>query len=228
MGRMDGRRDIDLHGVFDLLMGELGPTHWWPADTRFEVVVGAILIQNVSWINAQRALDALKGTGELTPERLAAMPDDELEFIIRPVGFYRAKARYLKEVCAWLLALPHGGADWPQRVADLDDDELRRGLLSVRGIGGETADDILLYVFDRPVFVADTYARRLFETLGVDDLPKSYEGFRRRVMPHIASGAWNLADLKELHGLIDEFGKTCRTAEDWRHSVIAGYRLVWR
>lgn len=224
---MDGRRDIDLHGLFDLLMDELGPTHWWPADTRFEVVVGAILIQNVSWINAQRALDTLKNTGELTPERLVAIPNDALESMIRPAGFYRAKARYLKEACDWLLALPHRGEDWPQRVSDLDDESLRRGLLSVHGIGGETADDILLYVFDRPTFIADRYSRRLFETLGVDDLPKSYEGFRRRVMPHIVSGTWSLADLKEFHGLIDEFGKTCRTAEDWRRSVVAGYRLTW-
>lgn len=224
---MGERRDVDLHGVFDLLMGELGPTHWWPADTRFEVVVGAILIQNVSWINAQRALDALKNTGELIPERLVAMPNDKLESIIRPAGFYRAKACYLKEVSGWMLNLPQEGADWPERVIGLDDEVLRRELLSIRGIGSETADDLLLYVFDRPTFVADKYARRLFETLGVDDLPKSYEGFRRRVMPHIASDMWSLADLKEFHGLIDEFGKTCRTEEDWRCSVAAGYRLMW-
>lgn len=222
---MEKTRILDVRGLFDLLLDAMGPTHWWPAETRFEIALGAVLVQNASWTNAEAALDALRAADLLRPAAIVDLPDAELEAMVRPAGFYRAKSRYLKALCAWLTTLPGEGPDFPQRVAGRSDDDLRRDLLAVPGIGGETADDILLYVFDRPAFVADTYARRLFEALGVADLPKSYEGFRRRVMPHILTDEWSIADLKEFHGLIDEHGKTCRTPDDWRRSVVAGCRL---
>lgn len=224
---------LSVRGLYELLLGEMGPTDWWPAESRFEVAVGAILTQNTAWGNVEMALGRLKDAGSLDPWAIVLMPGEELWELIRSTGYYRLKAQYLKAFCAWFSDLcPEGKLPdddaVPGLVGDRDDATLRAELLAIRGVGGETADDILLYVFDRPAFIADRYARRMAETMGVTDLPKSYEGFRRRVMPAIEAapeGRWTIADLKEFHGLIDELGKTCRAVDDWRNTVVAGYRL---
>ena len=214
---MDERCLIDVRGLYELLLDHMGPTHWWPADTRFEIAVGAILTQNTAWGNVETAL----------ARSIADLPDETLWDLIRSTGYYRQKAVYLRAFCQWFLDLGEWSHDddIPALVREVDDETLRRELLSIRGVGGETADDLLLYVFDRPAFIADRYARRMFETLGVDDLPKSYEGFRRRVMPQIDMDSWTIPEFQEFHGLIDELGKTCRTPEDWNHSIVAGYRM---
>lgn len=218
---------ITLHGVYELLLAWMGHTLWWPADTRFEIAVGAILVQNTAWQSAQKAIDNLRDADALSPGAIIALSDERLQELIRPAGFHRSKSGYLKAFCTWFAELgPGADGEVPTLVADRDDARLRGELLAIRGVGGETADDLMLYVFDRPAFIADRYARRVCETLGVTDLPKSYEGFRRRVMPGIEAGGWSLDELKEFHGLIDEFAKTCRTAEDWRTSILAGHRLI--
>lgn len=224
---MDERCLIDVRGLYELLLDHMGPTHWWPADTRFEIAIGAILTQNTAWGNVETALDRMKAADVLNAHSIADLPDETLWDLIRSTGYYRQKAVYLRAFCQWFLNLGEWSHDddIPALVREVDDETLRRELLSIRGVGGETADDLLLYVFDRPAFIADRYARRMFETLGVDDLPKSYEGFRRRVMPQIDADAWSIPEFQEFHGLIDELGKTCRTPEDWNHSIVAGYRM---
>ena len=226
---MDERCLIDVRGLYELLLDHMGPTHWWPADTRFEIAIGAILTQNTAWGNVETALDRMKAADVLNARSIADLPDETLWDLIRSTGYYRQKAVYLRAFCQWFLDLGEWSHDddIPALVREVDDETLRRELLSIRGVGGETADDLLLYVFDRPAFIADRYARRMFETLGVDDLPKSYEGFRRRVMPQIDADAdaWSIPEFQEFHGLIDELGKTCRTPEDWNHSIVAGYRM---
>ena len=220
---MDERCLIDVRGLYELLLDHMGPTHWWPADTRFEIAIGAILTQNTAWGNVETALDRMKAADVLNARSIADLPDETLWDLIRSTGYYRQKAVYLRAFCQWFLDLGEWSHDddIPALVREVDDETLRRELLSIRGVGGETADDLLLYVFDRPAFIAD----RMFETLGVDDLPKSYEGFRRRVMPQIDADAWSIPEFQEFHGLIDELGKTCRTPEDWNHSIVAGYRM---
>lgn len=234
---------VDVRGWYELLLDALGPTDWWPADSRFEVAVGAILTQNTAWGNVETAIELLSGADALDPWSIRDMPDERLWELIRPSGYYRLKAQYLKAFCAWFAELcerNHVGQSGttpppdemiPALVTDRDDHALRQELLAIRGIGGETADDILLYVFDRPAFIADRYARRMIETMGVIDLPKTYEGLRRLVMPAIENapdGIWSIADLKEFHGLIDELGKTCRSEEDWRQTIVATHRLTLR
>ncbi len=224
---MTERTTISLHGVYEMLLAWMGHTLWWPADTRFEIAVGAILVQNTTWQSAQKAIDRLRDVSALSAQAILDMPVETLQELIRPSGFYRMKASYLRSFCEWFHNLGQCDNDdaVPTLVDGQTDTQVRDELLDIRGIGGETADDILLYVFDRPTFIADRYARRLCETLGVTDLPKSYEGFRRRIMPSISSGTWTLDELKEFHGLIDEFAKTCRTDDDWNNSVAGQHWL---
>lgn len=221
---------VTVRGLYETLLDFLGPTHWWPADCRFEIAVGAILTQNTAWNNVERALGRLKTSNALHPHAIVDLPADKLAELIRSAGYCRTKAGYLQSFCTWLLQVCEDqdclDDDRLRRcVDDRTDDELRAELLSIRGIGGETSDDLMLYVFDRPAFIADRYARRMFETLGVHDLKSSYEGFRARVQPHVAS--WPVEDLKEFHGLIDEFGKTCRSETDWQESALSRYRLTF-
>ena len=195
---MDERCLIDVRGLYELLLDHMGPTHWWPADTRFEIAIGAILTQNTAWGNVETALDRMKAADVLNARSIADLPDETLWDLIRSTGYYRQKAVYLRAFCQWFLDLGEWSHDddIPALVREVDDETLRRELLSIRGVGGETADDLLLYVFDRPAFIADRYARRMFETLGVDDLPKSYEGFRRRVIPHIDMDSWTIPEFR--------------------------------
>ena len=227
---MNRRRVITVRGLYELLLERLGRTHWWPADTRFEIAVGAILTQNTAWGNVALALNRLKAAELLSPWAMLDMSDGTLGELIRSTGYWRAKTSYLKAFCAWFAGLLDSDVmpsddEIPGLVADSSDTELRAQLLALRGIGGETADDLLLYVFDRPAFIADRYARRLFETLGVPDLPKSYEGFRARVQQHVED--WSIAELKEFHGLIDELGKTMHNTDDWAASFVTGWQLTF-
>ena len=154
---MDGRAEA----LYQALLAAYGPCGWWPADSRFEIVAGAILVQRTAWRNAALALERLRAAELLQPARLAAVDTDALQTLVRPAGFYRAKSARLKNIADWLCS--HGG------FAALDqwsDASLRSALLALPGIGEETADVILVYAFERAVFVADAYARRLFSRLG--------------------------------------------------------------
>ena len=151
-----------LSDIFDLLAAHYGPLHWWPAETPFEVVVGAILTQNTNWRNVERAIAHLRAAGTLTPEPLLSLPRAELEKLIRPAGFFRQKAERLQLFTAHLFA--RFGDDLAAMLAG-DLDAVRRDLLALKGIGPETADSILLYAGGRPSFVVDAYTRRLFTRL---------------------------------------------------------------
>jgi endonuclease-3 related protein len=145
------------------------------------------------------------------------MDNTRLQALIRPSGFQQNKSRALQSLCEWY------GSRYeydPERAIGRSDDELRSELLQLFGIGGETADDILLYVFDRRVFIADTYARRLCAFLGFD-VAKGYEAFRSQMMPLIEADSLTLEELQEFHGLIDEFGKSHRSAEIMQSSFLA-------
>jgi len=153
-----------------------GPRHWWPADKPFEMMVGAVLVQNTRWHNATRAIAALKQANCLTPTKVAGSSLPTLAKLIRSSGTHRVKAKRLKALSRWLLE--RGGV---ARAGRLPTDELRRSLLAVHGVGPETADCILLYVFGRPMFVADAYARRFFSRYGFDPVPDGYEPLRQAV-----------------------------------------------
>jgi endonuclease-3 related protein len=160
-------------GVHDELYAHYGPQHWWPGESPFEVMVGAILTQNTAWTNVEKAIAALAAADCLDPEAIAALPHERLAAWLRPVGYFNVKARRLKAFCAW-----YRQAGALEALNALPTAELRRALLAVHGVGPETADDMLLYAFERPVFVIDAYTRRLFGRLGLVDESAGYEHLR--------------------------------------------------
>lgn len=165
--------DGSLRRVYDNLLAAHGPQGWWPADTPFEVMVGAILTQNTAWTNVEKALGHLTSRIPLTPEAVLGVPEPELAALLRPVGYFNVKAARLRAFCEALLAAGGEGA-----LAGEDTASLRHRLLAMHGVGPETADDMLLYAFARPVFVVDAYTRRLFGRLGLLDGTETYEAIR--------------------------------------------------
>lgn len=168
-----------LSDVYRLLLHQYGPQGWWPADTPFEVCVGAILTQNTNWRNVERAIVNLKVLDVLTPAAMGRVPLQLLAEAIRPAGYYNVKAVRLKEFVDWLDAHCSGDMDV---LSTREWESLRRELLEVKGIGPETADCILLYGGRFPTFVVDAYTRRLLQRLGVASGEERYEDIRRLFM----------------------------------------------
>jgi endonuclease-3 related protein len=154
-----------IRQVYDRLLAAYGPQGWWPGDdSAFTVVVGAILTQSAAWANVEKALANLETAGALSPRGLLALPEQELARLVRPSGYYNAKARKLRAFAEMLAADFAASLD---RLFSLPLDALRARLLATHGIGPETADDIILYAARRPVFVVDAYTRRVFSRLGL-------------------------------------------------------------
>ncbi len=161
-----------LQQVYDRLWETYGPQHWWPGDGPFEVVVGAVLVQNTSWKNVERAIQNLRQADLLEPRRLARTPLPELEELIRPAGYFRIKARRLRNLLN-LIVRQYGGS--LERMFSRPMDILREELLSVQGIGPETANSILLYAGNFPTFVVDTYTHRVLARHGWIDFDADYD-----------------------------------------------------
>lgn len=145
--------------IYERLFDFYGPQHWWPGETTLEIIVGAILTQNTSWSNVEKAITNLKKHDCLTCEKLHTLGAEELGLLIRSAGYYNIKARRLKNFFDWLYAEHAGDID---ALFDLAPSVLRQQLLSIKGIGPETADSICLYAFSKPVFVVDAYTARIF------------------------------------------------------------------
>lgn len=191
---------MDVH---DRLLEAFGPQDWWPGDTPFEVMVGAVLTQNTAWTNVERAIDRLRAAGCLDAQSILDCDETTLPDLIRPSGYFNIKADRLRHLCRWYLS--HGGYD---RLKDRNTDDLRRDLLAVKGVGPETCDDILLYAFHRPVFVVDAYTVRIFTRLGLIDDDPGYELLRNGIENALPS---DVRLFNEYHALIVQLGKnTCR------------------
>lgn len=186
-----------LHAFHDDLLAAYGRQRWWPTqdrdNPRFEILVGAMLTQHTAWTNVELAIATLRSAGPLTPETLLAHAD--LATLIRRAGPHHVKAGRLRALCEWFLDAGGFGA-----LETLDSRTLRRQLLALHGIGHETADVILLYAFDRPYFVADAYAFRIFERYGWHAHKRRYEGLRQRV--EAAGPVADASFYAELHALI--------------------------
>ncbi|RRD59682.1 endonuclease III domain-containing protein [Leucobacter sp. OH1287] len=198
---------VGLRSLLELLRSQLDPGVWWPAETRFEILVGAILTQNTSWNNVEIAIANLKTASLMTAEKLSAAPPDTVAELIRPAGYYNSKTVYLHNACHWYNKNDTDAAQYTTP-------ELRESLLAVRGIGAETADDILLYAYDRGVFIYDLYARRLLKAAGFGDF-KTYQSAKQRVDPLVTAADFTVAELAELHGLIVCAGKRARQLGGW-------------
>ncbi len=159
--------------VFDLLLERYGEQGWWPGDSPFEMMVGAILTQNTTWSSVERAIHNLQQAGTLSLPKLLALPQDDLAELIRPSGYFNIKAGRLKNLCRFLQS--SGGET---ALHKMETTPLREALLAVNGVGPETADDILLYAFERPVFIIDSYTRRIFSRLGMVAGKEPYEQLR--------------------------------------------------
>lgn len=179
-----------------------GPQYWWPGETPFEIMVGAILTQNTSWRNVERAIDNLKQNQALDPQIIVQTHPRRLASWLRPSGYFNVKAKRLKNFCRWYLQ--HGGY---KKLKQHTTASLRQGLLSVNGVGEETADDMLLYAFDRPIFVVDAYTRRLLQRLALIEGTEDYDTLRRQVEGKLASEKDKVGVFNEYHALIVRHGK---------------------
>ena len=159
-----------LKKIYNTLFKTFGPQHWWPGDTEFEVCVGAVLTQNTNWSNVERAIHNLKKANLLNPLRLNKCPNSRLALLIKPSGYYNLKAKRLKSLIKFLVC--EYDADFKKMKGESTAD-LRKKLLSVNGIGKETADSILLYALEFPVFVVDAYTKRIL--LRLELIKESYD-----------------------------------------------------
>lgn len=180
---------------------------WWPGDTRFEILAGAILTQNTTWTSVEKALTNLKNQGLLNPATLREGNEKLVQEAIRPSGYWRAKTRYLANISTWFTTNDH-------LAPDLSDAELRWSLLEVRGVGEETADDILLYAYNRGVFIYDAYGRRLLNAAGWGEYP-TYKAARLACDDAIRTEELTVSEYGLLHGLIVQAGKNARAAGGW-------------
>ena len=189
-----------LRKVFERLFGHYGPQRWWPGDSALEVAVGAVLTQNTSWKNVEHAIESLRGADLLALNRLNRVSTEELQHHIRPAGYYRVKARRLKNLVTFIVQT-YGDLE---TMFSADMHEVRNGLLSVNGVGPETADAILLYAGGHPTFVVDAYAARILVRHEWIDPKADYQQikqfFERRLEPDAPL-------FNEFHALIVAVGK---------------------
>ncbi len=205
-----------LMPFFERMTAHYGPTHWWPGDSPFEIAIGAILTQNTAWTNVEKAIANLKRAKLLHPQRMMDCPLNELETALRPSGYFRQKAQRVRLFCRHLLD-HYGGSI--TRMAKRPLDELREELLQLKGIGPETADDILLYACGKTVFVVDAYTRRIFSRHGLVPPDIRYEDLRAFFEKNLAA---DLHLYKEYHGLIVWTGKDfCRKQPQCDHCPLA-------
>jgi endonuclease-3 related protein len=187
------------------LMSKYGPQHWWPGDSPFEVIIGAILTQSSAWTNVEKAINNLKSADALSPEAILNLSLEQLAQLIRPSGYYNAKAVKLKSLVGWLDTNYQNDLN---TLSAVDTGTLRSLLLSVHGIGNETADSILLYALGKPVFVIDAYTKRIISRIGLISAESSYSEYQQFFIGKLP------VDIKlfnEYHALLVRLGKeACR------------------
>jgi endonuclease-3 related protein len=195
-----------IQDLYRVLLAAFGHRDWWPAETPFEVMVGAVLTQRTNWQNVEKAIGALKSAGVLEPRALALIERERLEQLIRPAGYYRQKAARVRALAKWLVDRADGRL---QALEAVPTDQLRLELLAIRGIGPETADSILLYALGRPTFVVDTYTKRVVARHGLLDVGCGYEELKDLFESNLPD---DVGLFKDYHAQLVELGKRhCRT-----------------
>lgn len=185
--------------LYKLLYRHMGPQNWWPADNDIEMMLGAILVQNTRWRNAEIALNQIKEHTHFNANHILELPIETLQSLIRPSGFYKSKSLTIKTLLTWL-ARHHFNY---QEINERYKAELRKELLSLKGIGSETADVLLVYIFGRIEFIPDSYTRKIYNKLGYENT-KSYDQLKKVVtLPNHFTNQ----DANEFHALLDVFGK---------------------
>ena len=194
-----------LLDIYQRLFQQYGPQYWWPGNGPFEIALGAILTQGTSWSNAEKALGNIKDEGLLNPKALKDIPEEYLASLIKPSVYFNTKARKIKALCDYL------GSYYEGHIGGLlnkNEKELRLELLSIYGIGEETADDIILYAAKKPVFVIDSYTRRILQRLHICPSSDVYASYQALFMKHLPLDRELYG---EYHALLDVHGsKICR------------------
>ena len=196
---------LNPYELYTFLLSNFGSQHWWPAETPFEVIVGTILTQQTTWKNVEKAIENLKSSHVLNLWKISNLPLWELEVYVKSTGFYRQKARRLKGICRYICSEYNGSL---KDLFNQETSSLRVELLSLNGIGPETADSIILYAAEKPSFVIDAYTKRICERLQLTD-ELDYESLKRFFENSLPE---NVEIYKEFHALIVELGKNyCKT-----------------
>ena len=197
-----GQRLLEM---FELLLAHFGPQNWWPAKTELEVMIGAILTQNTNWTNVEKAISNLKNKDLVSLDGLVSLSIEDLAKEIRPAGYYNIKAKRLKNLINFIFDQYDGDLSG---FLQENPDRLREGLLSVNGVGPETADSIILYAAKRPLFVIDTYTHRILNRHAMAGEEATYYELQRLFMDHLPEDA---PLFNEFHALIVQAGKNyCR------------------
>ena len=195
-----------LKSIYKNLLDAYGPQEWWPAESNFEVIIGAILVQNVSWKNAKIAIESVKSKGLLNPDSLYKIDEKSLSTMIRSSRFYNQKATKIKNFVNHLYKHHNGLLD---NLFTGNADEIRKELLGIKGIGKETADCILLYAGNKLSFPSDAYTKRIMSRYGLIPADSNYNEMRKYFMENIDQ---NLYIYNEFHALIDHHGnRTCKS-----------------
>ncbi len=198
------RTDV-LMEIYKRLFEHFGPQHWWPGDTPFEICVGAVLTQNTNWQNVEKAIENLKKKGLLDPFKLYEIPHQELAETIRPCGFFNIKAKRLKNFITLLVEKFDGSLD---KLFSLGLEKAREELLSVKGLGKETVDSMLLYAGRFPIFVVDAYTHRILNRHSLIDEDASYDELQELFMANLPP---DTQLFNEYHALLVACGKNyCR------------------
>jgi len=194
-----------LLNIYRRLLAHFGSQHWWPAQEPFEIIVGAILTQSAAWGNVEKAVANLRAAEAMSPGALRRLSRSKLAKLVHPCGYYNAKALKLKSFAFWLGN--HYDDDLDRLFANNTDD-LRQQLLSIHGIGRETADSILLYAANKPIFVIDAYTRRIINRIGLAPKKDSYAAYQAWFTEHLPS---DTQLFNEYHALLVCQGKNiCR------------------
>ena len=190
-----------LEAIYDKLYRHFGPQAWWPGETPFEVIVGAILTQNTNWQNVSKAIANLKKAKVLSPKKLCSLPQSRLAQLIRPSGYFNIKAKRLKEFLNFLFKNYEGSL---KKMFSRPLEDLRKEILAVRGIGPETADSILLYAGGLPVFVVDAYTKRIFSRQKLLSEDADYHAVQKIFVENLKK---DVRLYNEYHALIVRLGK---------------------
>lgn len=194
--------DKKLNNIFEILYNTFGPQHWWPGDSPFEVAVGAILTQNTNWSNVKKAIENLKKYKLLEPYKIYRIDHKKLSELIKSSGYYTIKAKRLKSFIDFLIKEYNG------KIESMNNEDtllLRKKLLSINGIGKETADSILLYAINKPIFVIDTYTKRILSRHGISKDKDSYDYYQNLFHKSLKK---DVKLFNEYHALIVKVGKT--------------------
>jgi endonuclease-3 related protein len=200
------KTNANFLSIYEVLLSTNGNQNWWPSDTPFEVIIGAILTQSVSWINVEKAIKNLNNAGILNPDALNKKQVDEIAPLIKSTRFYNEKSKKIKNFMDFFFDEYNGSI---QKLCEEKPTLLRQKLLKVKGLGEETVDSILLYSCNKPVFVVDAYTKRIFSRYGFIKETSSYGDIQRLFMENLPK---DIKLYNDYHAQIVHLGKNiCKT-----------------